>query len=179
MELVPEPLRVCLVFIFDAHDGAGALWYYRGVCHDSRAPTYFLSIKKQFLSQFSQFSRLQTLICLFYKSARRPNPVFLMWSVKGKEAESKQGSYSESTMTVCLEFRVAGCALVLMHPGLRGQWIFFFWFVSIWNGGQSILHECLLNCLCLTCVIARMCSAVFLCTCICVCAVPLSLFLIL
>lgn len=142
-------------------------------------PTYFLSIKKQFLSQFSQFSRLQTLICLFYKSARRPNPVFLMWSVKGKEAESKQGSYSESTMTVCLEFRVAGCALVLMHPGLRGQWIFFFWFVSIWNGGQSILHECLLNCLCLTCVIARMCSAVFLCTCICVCAVPLSLFLIL
>lgn len=89
-------------------------------------PTYFLSIKKQFLSQFSQFSRLQTLICLFYKSARRPNPVFLMWSVKGKEAESKQGSYSESTMTVCLEFRVAGCALVLMHPGLRWQWIFFF-----------------------------------------------------
>lgn len=89
-------------------------------------PTYFLSIKKQFLSQLSQFSRLQTLICLFYKSARRPNPVFLMWSVKGKEAESKQGSYSESTMTVCLEFRVAGCALVLMHPGLRGQWIFFF-----------------------------------------------------
>lgn len=88
-------------------------------------PTYFLSIKKQFLSQLSQFSRLQTLICLFYKSARRPNPVFLMWSVKGKEAESKQGSYSESRMTVCLEVRVAGCALVLMHPGLRGQWIFF------------------------------------------------------
>lgn len=72
MELVPEPLRVCLVFIFDAHDGAGALWYYRGVCHDSRA--HLLSLHQKTIS-LPVLSATNTYLSLLQKRQKTQSSV--------------------------------------------------------------------------------------------------------
>lgn len=163
-----------VVFISDTHDGAGAPRYRHSVCYESRA-TYLLFHQKKTISLLaSQFSPLQTLICLFYKSTHKANcPMFLMWSVKRRRArgdgelqwefsDAEFDSYSQSVWE-CI------CYCLNAFPGLRGQRVFMccqsMW--ALMNGGHSILHDCLLNWFNVTQQIAFVWPALFLCALLC------------